>query len=268
VSAISKEVAAAIQADVPFFDFFRNSEWSRRQGEPGNCEFVTGEPQEMALPGFVDALARWIKPEDPHWFGYKTSDPGACSVAAIALSGRVGVEFPPDQLFLTNGAIAGLTVALRTVVDPGDEVIYLSPPWFGYEPMIRERRAVAVRVDLQPPVFDIDVPAIEAAITERTRVVIVNSPNNPTGRIYQPAELQELAGVLERASTRNGRPIYVVSDEAYSRVLFDGRQFTSPAAFYPRTLLVYTYAKTHADAGPANRLHRSPPGDARRSAGG
>lgn len=249
MNAISKELAEAMQADVPFFDFLQNSEWSRRQGQPGNCEFVTGEPQEMALPGFVNALARWIKPADPHWFGYKTSDPAACSIAADALSRRVGVEFPPNHLFLTNGAIAGLTVALRAVVDPGDEIIYLSPPWFGYEPMIRERRAVAVRVNLQPPVFDLDVPAIEAAITERTRVIIVNSPNNPTGRIYQPAELQELAGVLERASARNGRPVYLVSDEAYSRVLFDGRQFTSPAAFYPRTLLVYTYGKTMLTPG-------------------
>lgn len=249
MNAISKEVAEALQADVPFFDFIQNSEWAKRQGEPGNCEFVTGEPQEMALPAFVDAVARWSKPADPHWFGYKTSDPAACEVAAKALSRRVGVKFPTDHLFLTNGAIAGLTVALRAVVDPGDEVIYLSPPWFGYEPMIRDRRAVAVRVNLKPPVFDLDVPAIEAAITERTRVVIVNSPNNPTGRIYQPAELEELARLLERASARNDRPIYLVSDEAYSRVLFDGREFTSPSAFYPRTLLVYTYAKTMLTPG-------------------
>src|SRR5688500_12067283 len=107
MNAISKEIAAAMQADVPFFDFFQNSEWSRRQGEPGNCEFVTGEPQEMALSDFVEALARGMKPADPHWFGYKTSEPPARAVAAKALSRRVGVEFPPDHVFLTNGAIAG-----------------------------------------------------------------------------------------------------------------------------------------------------------------
>jgi aspartate aminotransferase len=260
VDAISKEAQAAIQADLPFFDFFQNSEWSRRQGEPGNCDFVTGEPQEMPLPAFVDALVGWMKPEDPHWFGYKTSDPAARAVAAEALTRRVGVEFPADHLFLTNGAIAGLTVALRAVVDPDDEIIYLSPPWFGYEPMIRERRAVAVRVNLQPPLFDLDVAAIEAAVTERTRVIIVNTPNNPTGRIYRPAELKELAGVLERASARNGRPIYLISDEAYSRVLFDGRDFTSPAAFYPRTLLVYTYAKTMLTPGQRIGYIALPPG--------
>ena len=260
MDAISKETLAAMQADVPFFDFFQNSEWSKRQGEPGNCDFVTGEPQEMPLPAFVDAMVGWMKPEDPHWFGYKTSDPAARAVAAEALTRRVGVEFPADHLFLTNGAIAGLTVALRAVVDPDDEIIYLSPPWFGYEPMIRERRAVAVRVNLQPPLFDLDVAAIEAAVTERTRVIIVNTPNNPTGRIYRPAELKELAGVLERASARNGRPIYLISDEAYSRVLFDGRDFTSPAAFYPRTLLVYTYAKTMLTPGQRIGYIALPPG--------
>lgn len=260
MDAISKETLAAMQADVPFFDFFQISEWSKRQGEPGNCDFVTGEPQEMPLPAFVDAMVGWMKPEDPHWFGYKTSDPAARAVAAEALTRRVGVEFPADHLFLTNGAIAGLTVALRAVVDPDDEIIYLSPPWFGYEPMIRERRAVAVRVNLQPPLFDLDVAAIEAAVTERTRVIIVNTPNNPTGRIYRPAELKELAGVLERASARNGRPIYLISDEAYSRVLFDGRDFTSPAAFYPRTLLVYTYAKTMLTPGQRIGYIALPPG--------
>ncbi|HYN99386.1 MAG TPA: aminotransferase class I/II-fold pyridoxal phosphate-dependent enzyme [Actinomycetota bacterium] len=259
-NAISKDLANRLQVQVPFFDFFSDSEWARHQGEPGNCEFVTGEPQEMALPAFVDALARWSRPADPHWFGYKTSDPAACAKAAEALSRRVGLEFDPSHLFLTNGAIAGLTIALRSVVDPGDEVIYLSPPWFGYEPMIGERKAKGVRVDLQPPVFDLDVAAIEAAITERTRAIIVNSPNNPTGRIYQPAELTELAAVLDRASERNGRPVYIISDEAYSRVLFDGRRFFSPAAFYDRTLLVYTYAKTMLTPGERIGYIALPPG--------
>ncbi len=226
-----------------------NSEWARRQGEPGICDFVTGESQEMPLPSLVDALAKAIQPCDHHWFGYKTSEAAACGIAAEALSRRTGIEFGRSQIFLTNGSIAGLIIALATVVDAGDEVIYLRPSWFGYEPMIRGRGATPIQVDFQPPVFDLDVPAVEAAITERTRAVIVNSPNNPTGRIYQPAELKELARALERASDRNGRPVYLISDEAFSRIVFDGRKFFSPAAFYRRTLLVYTYGKTMLAAG-------------------
>jgi aspartate aminotransferase len=242
--AVSSEMAAGLQAAPPFFEFLTQSEWARRAGEEGICDFVTGEPQEMPLSGVVEALTKWAQPRDPHWFGYKTSEPKASAVVARSLTARLGAEFRPEEVFLTNGAIAGLTVALRAVVDPGDEVIFLSPPWFGYEPMITGRGAVAVRVKLPPPRFDLDVAAVTDAITERTRAVIVNSPNNPTGRIYSRSALAELGRSLEEASDRYGRPIYVISDEAYSKVLFAGQPFVSPATEYSKTLLVYTYGKT------------------------
>src|SRR5690606_40866487 len=82
------------------------------------------------------------------------------------------------------------------------------------------------------------------AITPRTRMIIVNSPNNPTGRIYPPSTLRDLAQVLEEASERNGRRIILLSDEAYSRIVFDGGDYPSPTAFYPDTLIAYTYGKT------------------------
>ena len=242
--AIAAEMAATIQSSTSFFTFFTQSEWSRRAGEEGICDFVTGEPQEMPLPAVVEALIRWAEPKDPHWFGYKTSEVAARSVVAESLSARLGGDFQPEHIFMTNGAIAGLTVALRAVVDPGDEVIFLSPPWFGYEPMIAGRGAVPVRVKLQPPEFDLDVAAVAGAVTGRTRAIIVNSPNNPTGRIYQEQTLSELADVMKTASRRVGRPIYLISDEAYSKVLFKGEHFSSPATHYSRTLLVYTYGKT------------------------
>jgi aspartate aminotransferase len=88
------------------------------------------------------------------------------------------------------------------------------------------------------------VDAIGRGITERTRAIVVNSPNNPTGRIYPPDVLRKLADVLSEASERIGRPIYLVSDESYNRILFDGNQFDSPTSFYPRSFLVYTYGKS------------------------
>lgn len=243
-NAVSKDLQETLQADTPFFAFLTRSEWSRRAGEEGICDFVTGEPQEMPIEGYVEALAKWTKPSDPHWFGYKTSEPGARAIVAESLNTRLGAEFLPDQIHMTNGSIAGLTVALRAVVDPDDEVIFLSPPWFGYEPMIKGRGARPVRVKLEPPLFDLDVPNVAGAITERTRAILVNSPNNPTGRIYSESAFKELAALLDEASFRNGRAIYLISDEAYSKVLFDGNEFFSPATLYSKTLLVYTYGKT------------------------
>jgi aspartate aminotransferase len=92
--------------------------------------------------------------------------------------------------------------------------------------------------------FDLDLNTIAAAITKRTRAILVNSPNNPTGKIYSPETLTALASVLAAASERNGRTIYLLSDEAYCRIVYDGREYHSPTEFYPNTFLLYTYGKT------------------------
>jgi aspartate aminotransferase len=128
-------------------------------------------------------------------------------------------------------------------VEPGDEVIFNSPPWFFYEGLIAATDGVPVRVKVQPDTFDLNLDAIQRAITPRTRVIIVNSPNNPTGKIYPESTLKALADILDQASQHNGRPIYLLSDEAYSRIVFDGYPYPSPTAYYPNAILIYTYGK-------------------------
>jgi aspartate aminotransferase len=135
-------------------------------------------------------------------------------------------------------------VTIRTLCDEGDEVIFLSPPWFFYELMIYSAGATPVRVRLSAPDFALDADAVAAAITPRTRAVIVNSPNNPSGRVYGGAELAALSEVLTAASGRHGRPIILISDESYSRIVFDDIDFQSAAQHYPTTMTVYTYGKT------------------------
>jgi aspartate aminotransferase len=133
---------------------------------------------------------------------------------------------------------------MRTLVDPGDEVIFLSPPWFFYEQLILASGGEPVRVKLEPPAFDLAVDGIAAAIGSRTRAVIVNSPHNPSGRIYGADDLQRLADVLADASGRIGHPIWIISDEPYNRIVFDGREYTSPSQLYPHTIITYSYGKT------------------------
>lgn len=226
------------------YGFFTQSTWSRRREDTNISDFTVGNPHEMPLEAFSAALRRWSAPQNEMWYAYQDNAPAARAVVASSLRAQRGQPFEDEDIFLTNGAFAGLAAVLGLVTDPGDEVIFLSPPWFFYEALITATGGVPVRVRVDPETFDLDLSALEAAITSRTRAIIVNSPNNPTGRIYPPATLTALSQLLADASARNGRPIYLLSDEAYCRILYDGNAYHSPSAFYPNSFVIYTYGKT------------------------
>ena len=227
----------------PFLNFFSGPIWARN-GQPGVDNFAVGNPQEMPLSGYVDALRAKIEPQSPDWFAYKKSEPRSQAAVARSLTERTGLSWDPDDVAMTNGGFGALAVAFRTIVEPGDEVVFLSPPWFFYELLIRAVGGVPVRVSLAPPRFDVDPAAIAAAITPRTRAVLFNSPHNPSGRVYPLEDLRALVAMLSEQATRIGRPIFLVSDEPYNRILFDGREFHSPAEVYPDTITTYSYGKT------------------------
>ena len=106
----------------PFMRFFTESTWARRKDEPGICDFTFGNPHEMPLPGFVDALQRWSVPQNKDWYAYKMNESGSRAVVAASLSKRFGLPFEDDDIFLTTGAFAGLAVILGAITDAGDEV--------------------------------------------------------------------------------------------------------------------------------------------------
>jgi aspartate aminotransferase len=228
----------------PVLRYVSQSAYARKSGQPGVSDFAFGNPHDMPIPEFAQALGRASLPQNKDWFAYKRNEPQAQEVAAASLRESRGMPFAPEDIFLTNGSFAALGVTLNAIVDPGDEVIFISPPWFFYEIYIAASGALPVRVRIDPQTFDLDLEAIRSAITPRTRAIIVNSPNNPTGKIYPPRTLEALAGLLGEASQKNGRALYLISDEAYWRIRFDGRAYPSPAAFYPNSFLLYTYGKT------------------------
>lgn len=225
-------------------DWLSNGDWARHRLDPGIADFAVGNPQEMPLPGLVDALQRHAVPQDKDWFAYKLSEEEPRKVVAESLRGRTGIDYRPEDIAMTTGAFGALGVTIRALCDVDDEVIFISPPWFFYELMIVSSGATPVRVRLREPDFDLDPDAVATAITPRTRVIIVNSPNNPSGRIYRQPELAALGRVLEEASERHGRPIVLLSDESYNRIVFDGIEFRSPALDYGATITIYTYGKT------------------------
>ncbi len=234
---------AMLASIAPFLTFF-NGPIAGALARPGVSNFAFGNPNEMPLPGYVAALHRHLDPQSPDWFAYKMSEPKSQAAVARTLTGRTDLEWDPADIAMTNGGFAAIAVALQAVVEPGDEVVFLSPPWFFYELLILAADGIPVRVPLAPPSFDLDLPAIDEAITARTRAIIVNTPHNPSGRIFGPADLQALADVLRAASSRIGHPIFLVSDEPYNRIVFDGRTFHSPSESYEHTLVTYSYGKT------------------------
>jgi len=230
------------QSIAPFLGFFTGP-YSAMEKDPEVANFAVGNPHELVMPAYVDALRGVLEPRDKDWYAYKTSEPEAQSVVAATMSRLTGLEWDARDVHMTNGGFAAIAVALRTLLEPGDEAVFLSPPWFFYEQLILAADGVPVRVKFDMPECRLDLARIEAALTPRTRVVLLNSPHNPSGRIVPIGELRGLAELLESAARRFGHTIYIVSDEPYRRIVFDGREYHSPAEVYPATVTTYSYGK-------------------------
>ncbi|SFR90582.1 aspartate aminotransferase [Microbacterium sp. cf046] len=220
--------------------------FDRMQGiadDPDALDFTFGNPHEMALPGLTDAMRAQLEPRSVDWYAYKSNERPAQEAAAAGLSRELALEFEPDDIAMTQGAFGAIALALALVADAGDEIVIPVPGWFCYEPMLLAANLVPVTAALDPADFSLDIDAIARAITPRTRVVIVNSPSNPTGRVFPKQTWDELADVLERASRAHGRRIWLLSDEPYRRIRFDGIGFASPVGSYPWTMIDYSYGK-------------------------
>ncbi|MEO8625256.1 MAG: aminotransferase class I/II-fold pyridoxal phosphate-dependent enzyme [Candidatus Limnocylindrales bacterium] len=226
----------------PFMGFFTGP-YSTMEKDPEVANFAVGNPHELAMPAYVKAIRDHLEPRDKDWFAYKLSEPNAQQVVAGSMSAVTGLDWDPLDVNMTNGGFAAIAVALRTLLEPADEAIFLSPPWFFYEQLILAADGVPVRVRFDMPECKLDLARIEAAITPSTRVVLLNSPHNPSGRVVPLDELRGLADMLASASRRIGHDIYLLSDEPYRRIVFDGREYHSPAEVYPATVVTYSYGK-------------------------
>ncbi|MCZ6854042.1 MAG: aminotransferase class I/II-fold pyridoxal phosphate-dependent enzyme [Gammaproteobacteria bacterium] len=231
------------QSMQPIYEFLAKYEtWCAEAGDNG-CDFALGNPQSMPLPGFVTALKKSAEPQNKDWYAYKMNEPSSRNIVAESLRQQFERPYAPEDIFMTNGATGAVMVVLNTLIGNGDEVVFNSPPWFFYEGMVLNSGGIPVRVKVQPSTFDLDLEAIAKVINEKTSLVIVNSPNNPTGKVYSPETLKGLATVLTEASDRYDRPIYLLSDEAYRKIIFNGAAYPSPTSYYPNSVMIYTYGK-------------------------
>lgn len=208
-------------------------------------DYSIGNPSVPA-PDSVRTAILDLMEEDPvslHGYTPASGNPAVKQTVADSIRERYGVDAQPGQIYLTAGAAAGLAISITAVTEPGDEVIVISPYFPEYKTWIDTAGCTVVEVPAQVPSFQIDVPAVAAAINEKTSAVIINSPNNPVGAIYTRENLEELAAALSAKEAELGRKIYLISDEPYREITY-GKEVPYVPCVYARTIVCYSYSKS------------------------
>ncbi len=208
-------------------------------------DFSLGNPSVPAPPQVNEAIVRALAlpPTELHGYTPAAGLPACREAVATSLNRRFGTGYGPGDVFMTVGAAASLSCTFKAVVNPGDEVIVIAPYFPEYRVWIETSGATCVEVPADPVTFDLDVDAVAAALTARTKAVVVNSPNNPVGVVYGTETLTRLAVALEEAERTFDTSIYLVSDEPY-REIVDGAEVPWVPGVYGRTVVCYSYSKS------------------------
>ncbi|MCI1666026.1 MAG: pyridoxal phosphate-dependent aminotransferase [Atopobiaceae bacterium] len=223
----------------------------KESGAENIYDFSIGNPYVDAPPEVNESIVHALELPSVDLHGY-TANRGLTYVReAIAtdLRQRFGGNYSADDLVLTAGASGALTSTICALTSPGEEVIVLTPYYPEYRMFIQAWHCKCIPVATQPTTFQPDVDAIERAITPCTRMVIVNSPNNPTGAIYDEQILRDLGAMLRRKSAELDKTIYLLSDEPYREIVYDGRSNPWVAGTYSDTIVCYSYSKSLSIAG-------------------
>lgn len=210
-------------------------------------DFSLGNPAVPSPAVVTKTLSCLLAEREPTALHAYTSAQGDASVrAAIAsyLNETYNADVHADCLYLTAGAAASLTVSLTAILDPDDEVILLAPYFPEYRVFVERTGAVVVSVLSDTKTFQPDFEALEAAITEKTAAIIVNSPNNPTGAVLTEENAVRLAEILVCASERVGHPVYLIADEPYRELVYGDVTVPYLTNYYRNTLVCYSFSKS------------------------
>jgi aspartate aminotransferase len=217
-------------------------------GSDNVYDFSLGNPDVPPPDEFRRALSEMTASGSlDHGYAPVTGHLHVREALAHRLQQEQGVAIPPDLILMTVGAAGALNDILRALMNPGEEFITPAPYFLGYEnyAFLADAALVAAPTDAR---FHLDVAAIEKALSFKTRVVLINSPNNPSGAVYSAAELKDLGDLLQRASVRFGKRVYLVADEPYRRIVYD---VAVPPVFaaYPHSIVVNSFSKELSLAG-------------------
>lgn len=216
-------------------------------GEENVYDFSLGNPNVAAPKEVNDAIVELVRGTDPVVLHGYMNNSGFESVrAAIAdsLNRRFGTSFGERNIVMTVGAAGGLNVILKTLLNPGDEVIVFAPYFGEYRSYTSNYDGVLVEVSPDTATFQPNLTEFERKITPRTKAVIVNTPNNPTGVVYSEEVIRAMADIMEQKQRELGTDIYLISDEPYRELVYDGVQVPYLTKYYANTIVGYSYSKS------------------------
>ena len=227
-------------------------ELKKRYGDDKVCDFSLGNPDLTPPPAVVNAMRDLTaQVARPAGLGYMPNAgyPDVRAGLAAYLATEQQTPLQASHVVLTCGAAGGINAFFRAVLTPGEEVLCPAPYFVEYGFYAGNFGGVLRPVPSEPDGFHLDLDGFARAITEKTRVVIINSPNNPSGVIYTEDELRRLAAILDRATARYGRPIFLISDEPYRFLAFDGAVVPPMLPLYTYTVVIGSFSKNLALAG-------------------
>ncbi len=231
------------------------SSWIRKMFEEGArlkaehgaenvYDFSLGNPNLPPPDNFHTVLRDIIDHSNLGDHGYmpNTGYPFVCKSVADYLGEEQNVSITETEIIMTCGAAGGLNVIFKTILDPGDEVIVPAPYFMEYNFYVGNHGGSLKSVPTHPD-FTLDMDAMSSAITHKTKAVLINSPNNPTGQVYSEDNLRDLGALLKKRSGELNRTIYLLSDEPYRKIVYEGVKVPSIFAFYKDALLATSYSK-------------------------
>ena len=228
--------------------FEEGNRLAKLYGRENVFDFSLGNPNVEAPVAVKEALISIVKEEAPlELHGYTNSNAGYEEVrqaVAESLNERFQTEFSAENILMTVGAAGGLNVILKTLINPQEEVIVFAPYFGEYRSYTSNVDGVLVEISPDTETFQPKLTEFAEKITPKTKAVIVNTPNNPTGVVYSEETIREMARILEEKQKEYGTEIYLISDEPYRELAFDGVEVPYLTKYYKNTIVAYSYSKS------------------------
>lgn len=245
---ISKKIQKALQGNSAIRAMFvEGKQMAAKYGAENVYDFSLGNPATPAPASLNQSIKDLLDEVDSleiHGYMENAGYPDVRAAIAENLNKRFGTDFDFHNIIMTVGAAGGLNIIFKTILDPGDEVIVFAPFFGEYRQYAANFDAQIVTVQPDLETFQPDLADFEEKITEKTKALIVNTPNNPTGVIYKPETMKEIAAILERKQKEIGHDIYLISDEPYRELVYDGNTQDFLTKYYKNTLVGYSFSKS------------------------